>query len=126
MRGLERMGKAVRSAPKDALISAYSVTNNSGKTFGFHKTMDIAGELSGAICIFLVLGWVVLDKDSIRLMFAATLVPGLIATCIALFFVKDIVREKIESDKISKKVFNAQDMRLLPLLLIYFTALFLF
>jgi MFS family permease len=124
MRGLERMGKAVRSAPKDALISAYSETNKSGKTFGFHKTMDIAGQLGGAICIFLILSWVVLDKDSIRLMFAATLIPGIIATSIALFIVKEIPYDKIDTDKKSKTVINAQDLRLLPLILIYFTALF--
>ena len=124
MRGLERMGKAVRSAPKDALISAYSETNKSGKTFGFHKTMDIAGQLGGAICIFLILIWVVLDKDSIRLMFAATLIPGIIATTIALFIVKDIPYDKIDTDNKSKTVINAQDLRLLPLILIYFTALF--
>ena len=124
MRGLERMGKAVRSAPKDALISAYSETNKSGKTFGFHKTMDIAGELGGAICIFLILSWVVLDKDSIRLMFAATLIPGIIATCIALFFVKDIPPIKVGTDDKSKAVINSQDLSLLPLIMIYFAALF--
>jgi len=124
MRGLERMGKAVRSAPKDALISAYSETNKSGKTFGFHKTMDIAGQLGGAICIFLILSWVVLDKDNIRLMFVATLIPGIIATSIALFLVKDIPSVKIDADKKSKAIINSQDLRLLPLILIYFMALF--
>ena len=124
MRGLERMGKAVRSAPKDALISAYSETNKSGKTFGFHKTMDIAGQLGGAICIFLILSWVVLDKGSIRLMFAATLIPGIIATCIALFFVKDIPPLKVGTNDKSKAVINSQDLRLLPLIMIYFAALF--
>ena len=45
LRGLERVGKSVRSATKDSLISAYSPKNKSGKNFGFHKTMDIAGEI---------------------------------------------------------------------------------
>ncbi len=124
MRGLGRMGKAVRSAPKDALISAYSKTNQSGKTFGFHKTMDIAGELGGAICIFLILAWFTLDKDSIRLIFAATLIPGLIATGIALFLVKDIPVSIKATNKKQKAVINKQDMRLLPLIIIYSAALF--
>lgn len=106
MRGVERLGKAVRSAPKDALISAYSESNSSGKTFGFHKTMDIAGELGGAICIFVILSLVVLDKDNIRLIFAATLIPGIIATAIALFFVKDIPAVKTDAEKKSKAVIN--------------------
>lgn len=124
MRGIERMGKAIRSAPKDTLISAYSETNKSGKTFGFHKTMDIAGELSGAICIFLILAWVTLDKDSIRLIFASTLIPGLIATAIALFLVKDVPIAMTKSNKKNKAVFNAKDSHLLPLIMIYFAALF--
>jgi MFS family permease len=124
MRGLERMGKAVRSAPKDALISAYSETNKSGKTFGFHKTMDIAGELGGAICIFLMLTWFTFDKDSIKLIFFATLIPGLIATAIALFLVKDVPMSIKATDKKNRAVINKQDMRLLPLIIIYFAALF--
>jgi len=124
MRGLERMGKAVRSAPKDALISAYSETNKSGKTFGFHKTMDIAGKLGGATCIFLMLAWFTFDKDSIKLIFTATLIPGLIATAIALFLVKDIPVLTKAIDKKRKVVINKQDMRLLPLIIIYFAALF--
>jgi len=79
------MGKAIRSAPKYALISVYSETKKSGKTFGFHKTMDIAGGLGGVICIFLILVLFALNKDSIRPIFAATLIPGLIATAIVLF-----------------------------------------
>lgn len=124
IRGVERVGKAVRSAPKDALISAYSETNDSGKTFGFHKTMDIAGELGGAICIFLILTWFTLDKDSIRLIFAATLIPGLIASAIALFLVKDIPTSIQAKNEKRKAVINQQDMRLLPLIIIYFTSLF--
>jgi len=51
LRGLERMSKAVRSAPKDSLISEYS-GGKSGKSFGFHKMMDVAGEMSGALIAF--------------------------------------------------------------------------
>ena len=54
LRPSERLGKAVRSASKDSLISTYAKENSHGKTFGFHKMMDIAGELSGAIIIFIL------------------------------------------------------------------------
>jgi MFS family permease len=121
LRGLERMGKAVRSAPKDAMISAYSEYNKSGRTFGFHKMLDIAGELGGALCIFLILTWFTLDKDSIRVIFAATLIPGLIATAIAMFLVEDVVPAEITKNK---AVFHAQDLRLLPLIMLYFSAMF--
>jgi len=121
MRGLERMGKAVRSAPKDALISAYSEQNSQGKTFGFHKMMDIAGELGGAVCIYLLLLWLPGTEINIRLIFASTLIPGLIATAVAVFLVKDVpfqLRSK------TRQVVNHQDLRLLPLVVIYIFALF--
>lgn len=37
----ERLGKAIRSAPKDMLISASAQQQNQGKAFGLHKTLDI-------------------------------------------------------------------------------------
>ncbi len=120
MRGLERMGKAVRSAPKDTLISAYSDKNASGKTFGFHKTLDIAGELTGATIIFLILLWFTLNEQSIRYIFAFTLIPGLIATLLAVFFVKDITSQDKNR---SKTVIHRDDLRLLPLIGLYFISL---
>lgn len=120
MRGLERMGKAVRSAPKDALISAYSEKNASGKTFGFHKTLDIAGELTGAILVFFVLIWFTLDEQSIRYIFAFTLIPGLAATLLAIFFVRDVpFQEKTGANA----VMHRDDLRLLPVLVLYFVSL---
>lgn len=119
LRGLERMGKAVRSAPKDVLISAYSQKNASGKTFGFHKMMDISGELVGALIILMFFMLMQKDEAFIRTLFAWTLVPGLIAAVIVLFFVKDTPL------KVKKKeVFDPADRRLFTLLGIYFFFLF--
>lgn len=121
MRGLERMGKAVRSAPKDALISAYSNKNSPGKTFGFHKMMDIAGELCGAICIYLLLLWLPGNASNIRLIFATTLIPGLIAMAVVIFLVKDVPFQK---RSYNRPVFNRLDSRMLPLMGIYIFSLF--
>jgi len=120
LRGIERMGKAVRSASKDSLISSYVKNNSHGKTFGFHKMMDIAGELSGALIIFLIFIFVAKDEHSIRTIFEMTIIPGLIATFIALFFVKDAPKKK----KKENSVVNASDYKLLPILFIYFIFVF--
>ncbi|WP_345977720.1 MFS transporter [Sulfurimonas sp. HSL3-7] len=122
LRGLERMGKAVRSAPKDVLISAYSRKNASGKTFGFHKMMDISGELVGALLILMFFMLMQKDEAFIRTLFAWTLIPGLIAAVIILFFVKDMPL------KVKKKeVYDPSDRKLFTLLGIYFLfLLFLF
>jgi MFS family permease len=119
LRGVERIGKAVRSAPKDALISAYSQTKSSGRTFGFHKMMDISGELGGALIVLAVFMLLQKDEAYIRTIFAWTLLPGLIATAIMLIFVEDTPYKAKKKD-----VFNRADRRLMPLLGIYFLFLF--
>ena len=118
-RGLERMGKAVRSAPKDALISAFTQKNASGRTFGFHKMMDISGELGGALLILAVFMLLQKDEAFIRTIFVWTLLPGLIAVFILIFFVKDAPSKAQQTD-----IFNPSDRRLFTLLGIYFFFLF--
>ena len=118
LRGVERVGKAVRSATKDSLISAYSA-GKSGKTFGFHKTMDIAGELTGSLIVFALLFYLGESEALFRNIFAFTLIPGLIAVVIVLFFVKDApYKSKAKTFDLKK------DYGLLPLLFVYFGFVF--
>ncbi len=118
LRGIERMGKAIRSATKDSLISSYS-DGKSGKTFGFHKTMDIAGELSGSIIAFLVLYHFGKSRAVFENIFAFTLIPGIVAVIIVYFFVKDAPYKKKETTFSLK-----DDYSLLPMLFIYFGFIF--
>ncbi|WP_345970469.1 MFS transporter [Sulfurimonas sp. HSL1-6] len=90
LRALERVGKGVRSAPKDLMIASYARENAHGKTFGFHKTMDIAGEFSGTLLLFGLLWYFGDSEGVIRTLFFATLIPGLIGLVIVIFFVRDI------------------------------------
>ena len=118
LRGIERVGKSVRSATKDSLISAYS-NGQSGKTFGFHKSMDIAGELMGSLIVFALLFWLGESEALFRNIFALTLIPGLIALFIVLFFVQDVpYKSKEQYFDLSK------DYALFPLLFIYFGFIF--
>jgi len=94
---LERLGKGVRSAPKDVMIAQYSKENASGKTFGFHKMMDIAGELSGALILFVLLWYFGQSETVMRNIFYATLVPGIIGLIIIAFFVRDVPKQKCHS-----------------------------
>jgi len=90
LRSLERVGKAVRSASKDSLISSYSQKSRAGKSFGFHKMMDVSGEMLGSIIIVLFFFFSsVGSEELIRDIFAWTVLPGIMAVIIVLFFVKD-------------------------------------
>ena len=93
----ERLGKGLRSAPKDVMIVQYSKENASGKTFGFHKMMDIAGELSGALILFVLLWYFGQSETVMRNIFYATLVPGIIGLVIVAFFVRDVPKPKSHS-----------------------------
>ncbi|MCK4650720.1 MFS transporter [Candidatus Babeliales bacterium] len=53
---LERIGKGLRDAPRDAIIADYA-TINRGKVFGFHRTFDTTGAILGSV-IVLILFWV--------------------------------------------------------------------
>ncbi|WP_297442005.1 MFS transporter [Sulfurimonas sp.] len=120
LQGVERMGKAIRSASKDSLISSYVLNNEHGRTFGFHKMLDIAGELSGAFLIFVLFLFIAQDEKSIRLIFELTIIPGLIAVAIVIFLVKDAPKKL----KKEKNVINKEDYQLFPILFIYFGFLF--
>ena len=122
MRAVERMGKAVRSAPKDVLISHYGASRQKGRTFGFHKTLDIAGELAGALAVFAMLSWWLLDERSIRWMFAATLLPGLIGIGILVLKVQDVPAPPPQQPR-ARSVWDPRDRQLLPMLLVYFLSL---
>ncbi|MDO8453822.1 MAG: MFS transporter, partial [Sulfurimonas sp.] len=112
----ERLGKAIRSAPKDTLISYYAKKNESGKTFGFHKTMDIAGELFGAMVIFLVFYFYGDSIEVFKNIFLFTALPSLIGVLIVWFLVEDSEPEKRDV----KYEFQKADYKLFPLLFGYF------
>ena len=124
LRALERMGKAVRSAPKDALISVYSKNNQSGRTFGFHKMMDVSGELSGALIVMAVFYLFTQNEGLFRTLFTATLLPGLLGLIVLIFFVQEKPSEEDKSK--TRKVFVRSDLQLLWLLFIYFFFLLFF
>ena len=120
LKSLERVGKALRSAPKDRMISFYSVKKREGRAFGFHKTLDIAGELFGNLILFFSLLILGSGEEIIRDIFYSTLIPGLIALFIVIFFVENIKREKKRVDfKITSK-----DKKVIGELFFYFLFLF--
>jgi MFS family permease len=72
----DRVGKGVRSAPRDVLIANAAPAGQAGRAFGFHQAMDHAGAVLGPLIAtgLLGLGW------SLRSVFWAAIVPGLLAT----------------------------------------------
>jgi len=94
-RFFDRVGKGIRTAPRDALISESAPKDMQGKAFGFHRGMDFAGATLGAlICFFLVLHFIdpitktLKDLNSFYTLFLISIIPALIGV-LFLFFIKE-------------------------------------
>jgi MFS family permease len=88
IRVVERMGKGVRTAPRDALISASVPQGRRGEAFGLHRALDQMGAIVGPLTatgVMVLLGWTVKD------VFWLSLVPGTAALAVILIGVKEIV-----------------------------------
>jgi MFS family permease len=55
---LDRLGKGIRTAPRDALITASSDESNLGRSFGVHRMLDTIGAAAGPLLAFLILSFV--------------------------------------------------------------------
>src|SRR5919198_4387093 len=85
VRAVDRTGKGLRTAPRDALIADSIQESSSGKAFGIHRTINQSGAIVGPIAAFALLQ--VMD---IRGIFLVSLIPGAIAVIILIFFVKEV------------------------------------
>jgi len=85
VRVADRVGKGVRTAPRDALIAAVTPPAMRGRAFGFHRAMDHAGAALGAMLATAIL-WLLgargtgsTDADAMRRVFLWAAVPGLLS-----------------------------------------------
>ncbi len=84
-RFFDRMGKGLRTAPRDAVLSTSVDASMRGRAFGLHRSMDHAGAVVGPlICAALL--W---SAVSIRQFFYWALIPGLLAVACILLFVRE-------------------------------------
>ena len=82
----DRIGKGVRTAPRDALISDSVTDTTSGKAFGIHRSLDQSGAIAGPIA-----GYALLQFFDVRDIFILSIIPGVIAIIILFFFVKEVI-----------------------------------
>jgi MFS family permease len=86
VRIIDRIGKGIRTTPRDALISDSVTEAISGKAFGIHRTLDQTGAIAGPIA-----GFALLQFFDVRDIFILSLIPGVIAIIILVFFVKEVI-----------------------------------
>ncbi|MGW6980201.1 MFS transporter [Streptomyces sp. NPDC054932] len=75
---LERTGKGLRTAPRDALISLSTPPELQGRAFGVHRAMDTTGALLGPLAAFLILSVAVDGYDAVFGVSACIAVLGVV------------------------------------------------
>ena len=86
----ERVGKGIRSAPRDALIADSTPQDVRGKAFGFHKAMDSLGAVIGPIITLAIILTVALSElGTYRLIFTIAVIPAFVAVAVIVLFVRE-------------------------------------
>jgi len=86
VRFADRVGKGIRTAPRDALIADTCNPDEKGKAFGFNRAMDHAGAIAGPA---IATGLLLYFTDNYRLVFALAFIPAIAAIFVVLFLVKE-------------------------------------
>ena len=76
IRVVDRVGKGLRGAPRDAMLAALAPPGERGRVFGYHWAMDHAGAAIGPLLATVFLYFA---PDNYRLLFALTIIPGALA-----------------------------------------------
>lgn len=101
LRFIERLGKGVRTAPRDSLISASIKKNETGKSFGFHKMMDNSGAILGPLLASSILFF---RPGDFKTIFILAAIPAIIGVFIIIFLIKEKKKqEKVTRSKVAFK-----------------------
>jgi len=92
-RFVDRFGKGIRVAPRDALIAESSETSHIGRAFGLQKAMDTFGAVVGPACAFILLA---LLSGNYRAVFWISLLPGVVAVLLVTFLIRETGKRDIK------------------------------
>jgi MFS family permease len=114
----DRVGKGVRTAPRDAIIADSTEQNILGKAFGFHRTMDTTGAVIGPAIAFAILG---LFSGGFHLVFWISIIPGILALLCIAIFVQDVKKHTLtERPQITLRHLN-RDFKVFLIIVTIFT-----
>lgn len=79
-RGLDRTGKGLRTAPRDAMLAESVPTHLRGQAFGWHRMMDTLGAAAGPLIAIVFVSY----SADIRFIYYLAFIPGVLAVWVAL------------------------------------------
>ncbi len=107
VRWADRVGKGVRTAPRDALIADSVDEHTRGFSFGFQRAADTAGSMLGLIIAFVVVwyaqaGSLTLSRSTFQTIVLISLVPAFLAVLVLALGAKDVMsKEEGKAPKIT-------------------------
>lgn len=112
---VDRFGKGIRTAPRDALVAEAAENGSFGKAYGLHKAFDMMGASIGILLAFFLMGSS--DENSFRNIFIISMIPALIGP-LCIIFVRD--GKKQSAPKKLDFKWKSLDIRLKLFLIIIF------
>jgi MFS family permease len=100
VRWMDRVGKGVRTAPRDALVADSIEENKRGLAFGFHRAADTGGAMVGLLIALAVVWWsqskaIELDKSTFQTVVLVSLIPAVLAVLTIAIGAREVpVKEK--------------------------------
>ena len=82
----DRIGKGVRTAPRDAMISGATPPEHVGRAFGVHRTLDTLGAAIGPLVAFLILWWI---PNGYHAVMVVSLAAALVGVAVLALFIPD-------------------------------------
>ena len=127
LRLTDRVGKGVRTAPRDAMIADTVEPEQRGLAFGFHRAMDHAGAVIGPLIGYVLVLFLTTDHSfptsgEFTWIFLIASIPGFFAVLVAMFFMREsrVVRVPAEAiPKLSLKGFDRNFKRFLLVLALF-------
>jgi MFS family permease len=100
IRFTDRLGKGLRTPPRDALIAGSTDVAIRGRAYGFHRSMDHLGAVGGpalAYALLLLLG------DRLRTLFLLAAIPGILSVLILTLKVRDFPVDSAQAAKEARR-----------------------
>jgi MFS family permease len=117
LRSVDRVGKGLRSAPRDALVADATPPAIHGLAFGFHRALDNAGAVGGSLVAAAVLAWTL---SSVREVILWSVVPGVLGVLLVMFGVKEAAKPDITREPLPPLRWSVLPARLRRYLLVLF------
>ena len=123
----DRIGKGIRTAPRDAMIADAVKVEQRGIAFGFHRAMDHGGAVIGPLLAYLLVALFVVNRqsptpDEFTRIFLIASIPALLAVIVAIFFMRESpvqTHQRTEVPKLSLRGFDGNFKRFLLVLALF-------